>query len=468
MKKTLLFACSFLLAFVTSTNVFATATDTNAVTRTDADTLIAIDDISGCSGNDLNSLFNGTPARTSSSSPQLTDIKISSSNGQITFDSTLKYSDIEIDVSSAGNLYKNEKTSNSGMYDDLILAEMTDINGIHFVQFRVDKNRSEILIVLQLTQSKELLSFNIPIDLNIFDNIYDIADNPLSGKDLEEKIVELYSISHNLIDAKSNSKKYHWASPVCTPQETPAPRGTFNGWAELFRDLKDGSAKLSDHPDVEADFFKGTDWQDDNAWNIPYMVMSYSKPNGPGEYLTQFTLLDIVAQEQRLTNDTYKLVLQLQYNSGALVKYDEHTDILTVMYHDFGLSFDKASVGIGDLTDNAFFIDRTVSRRYLEEGNTVKAFITLYPPADSAISVLEGLSYETNQPATEIHYFPNTYSEQLAKYNGKLVKGIVATTGSNRLTMPGHLINISGTARYDPTKGFSWMLEYEFSCSNFF
>lgn len=139
--------------------------------------------------------------------------------------------------------------------------------------------------------------------------------------------------------------------------------------------------------------------------------------------------------------------------------------MLTVLYFDFGLSFDHVSVGIGDLTDNAFFINRIVSRKYLEEGNLVKAFITLYPPADSAVSVLEGLSDETNQPATEIRYFPDTLSAQLAKHNGKIIKGIVATSATDRLTLPGHLINIGGDAKYDPTKGFSWMWEYEFSCS---
>lgn len=465
MKKILFFVCSLLLVFSTSSNVFATATDPNAELSTDAGALFSVDAISGCSGDDLTSLFDETSARAVDGSPQLTDVEISEANGQLVFDAILKYADIDMRLSSSGDIYKNEKTSNSGTYDDLILAEMADIDGIHFVQFRVDKNKPEIFIVLQLTQSKELLSFNIPIEPDVFNNMYDIADNPLSGKDLEEKIAALYSVSHNLIDAESSTTKYHWSSPVCTTQGSPIPKGTFNGWADLFKDLKDGSAKLSDHPNVEADLFKGTGWQDDNAWNIPYMVMSYSKPNGPGQYLTQFTLLDIITQDHRLNNDTYKLALQLQYSSGALVKYDEYTDMLTVLYFDFGLSFDHVSVGIGDLTDNAFFINRIVSRKYLEEGNLVKAFITLYPPADSAVSVLEGLSDETNQPATEIRYFPDTLSAQLAKHNGKIIKGIVATSATDRLTLPGHLINIGGDAKYDPTKGFSWMWEYEFSCS---
>lgn len=466
MKKALLIATSIFLLFTTPfhANAATVATGSDA-SADDANTLLSFTEISGYSGDTLNDLFNDSQTRASNESPRLAGTRMSITDGQVVFESVLSYNNMDIDLYTSGVLYKNEKTDNSGIHNNLVFAEMDDVNGVHFVQVKFDKDKSELLIILQLTETEELLSFCIPLTKDNFNDFYVAENNPISGRDLEEKIASLYSVSGNLIGAEKGIKEYEWSSPAYSTDSTPMPRGTYNGWANLFNDLKDGSAKLGDHPDVEADFFKGTGWQDDNAWNLPYMVMSYSMENGPSEYLTQFTLLDVTPQNYKTTDDKYQLALQLKYNSGALVSYDIYTDMLTVLYHNFGLSFDEVYVGIGKLTDNAFFINRTVSRKYLESGNLVKAFVTLYTPADIASSVLEGLSMGTNQPATEIEYFEQTFSNQLARYNGKIMKGIVATTEGNRLTMPGHLINIGGIAKYEPTLGFSWTWAYKFYCS---
>lgn len=468
MKKTLFIVLSLFLLLVAPFHINAatTATDSNASVD-DTNTLLSVSEISGCSGDTLSDLFSNSQTRASSENPQLTDIRLSIADGQIVLKSILKYNNADIDLYTSGFLYKNKKTDNAGMHNNLVFAEMNDADGIHFVQFKFDKDKSELFIIIQLTKSKELLSFNVPLTTKIFNDFYNIEDNPISGRALEEKIASLYSVSGNLIDAENNVKEYEWTSPICSTKDAPMPKGTYNGWANLFDDLKDGSAKLSDHPDVEADFFKGTGWQNDNAWNFPYMVMSYSATNGPSEYLTQFTLLDVTAQNYQASDDKYQLALQVKYNSGALVSYDVDTDMLSVLYYDFGLSFNDVYAGIGNLTNNAFFINRTVSRKYLESGNLVKAFVTLYPPAEIASSVLEGLSMGTNQPATEVEYFEQNYSDQLARYQGKIMKVIIATTESNRLTMPGHLINIGGTAKYDTTLGFSWIWQYKFICSPF-
>lgn len=467
MKKILLAVSSLflLLAAPFHSNAATAATGSNA--SIDANTLLFVNEASGLNGDTLNDLFSSSQTRASSGNPQLTDISLSVEDGLMVFESVLKYNSADIDLSTSGVLYKNEETDNSGIHSNLVFAEMDDTNGIHFVQFKFDKNRSELLIILQFTESKELLSFTIPLTTEDFNVFYNIEDNPISGKELEAKIASLYSISRNLIDTEDNTTVYEWTSPVCSTNSAPMPRGTYNGWAGLFSDLEDGSAKLSNHPDVDADFFKGTGWQHDNAWNLPYMLKSYSTTNGPSEYLTQLTLLDVTAQHYQSTDDKYQLALQFQINSGTLVSYDVYTDMLTVLYYDFGLSLEDVQIGIGKLTDNAFFINRTVSRKYLESGNLVKTFVTLYPPAEIASSVLEGLSMGTNQPATEIQYFEQTFSDQLARYQGEIIKGIVATTESNELTLPGHLINIAGLAKYDPSLGFSFTWQYSFRCFSY-
>lgn len=225
MKKINFIVCSFFLLFATSFNAFATATDSNASVNTaNVNTLLSVDKISGCSGDDLTALFNTNQARSVDNAPQLTDIKLSIADDQIVFTSTLKHSDIDVDLYTTGDLYKNEKTANSGMYENLVFAEMDDVEGIHFVQFKADKDSSEIFVVLQFIDSKELLSFNIPINTNTFNNIYNIKENSLSGRELEKKIASLNSVSRNLIDAnKENIKEYKWSSPECKPEKNKAP-----------------------------------------------------------------------------------------------------------------------------------------------------------------------------------------------------------------------------------------------------
>lgn len=217
-KKVCLTICSLFLVFTTSFHVLANTTDSSVPISTDANTLLSVTEISGYSGDDLASLFDGKTAGMAVDSPRLTDIKLSVANEQIVFASTLKYSDLDVDLYTTGDLYKNEKTVNSGMSENLVFAEMDDVEGIHFVQLKVDKDSSEIRIILQFVDSKKLLSFSIPIDTDTFDDIYNIRENPISGRELEKKIANLYSVSRNLVDAnKENVKEFNWSSPENVP-----------------------------------------------------------------------------------------------------------------------------------------------------------------------------------------------------------------------------------------------------------
>lgn len=463
MKKKILIAGTLFFIFSASMNAFASEENDN-VSMDKGEMVLTIDSANGKCGESLSSLFEDVQLFENSESPSLNNIEFFVSDGRLVFNATLRYSGEDVVLNTSGVLYKNKKTERSGVSDTLILAEMDDTQNFHFAQFRFDKISSALLIVLQDIETKELFSFSIPLSEEELEKIDNIEDSPISGSELDEKIVSLYSISHNLIDAETKTDVYQWQSPEYTPGSFKSPRASYNGWKELLTDLEDGTAKLGDHPNVNADFFKGNEWQYDNAWNLPYTVTAYSYVNGP-EYLTQFSLIDVTAQDYPVTSNKYFLALQFKVNDGVIVSYNPNTDILTLLYSDLGISFNNVKVGIGKLTNNAFFIDRTVSRRYVEEGNLVRAFVSLYPPADDILNVLEGLSWGTNQPATEVEYFESTYNNQMSRYEGKLVRGIVASSEENRLVLSDHLINVGGNLSYDPLSSFSWYWAYSYSCA---
>ena len=83
-----------------------------------------------------------------------------------------------------------------------MLAEMNDVDHIHFVQVRFDKERSLLSTVLQSTRDEELFYFETPLEDDTFNELYNLVKNPISEEELEKKILKLYNVSGNLINAE--------------------------------------------------------------------------------------------------------------------------------------------------------------------------------------------------------------------------------------------------------------------------
>ncbi|MBZ4666172.1 hypothetical protein [Mahella sp.] len=436
------------------------------IVATNTGTLFAIDEIGGISASSVDSLFGNNQKISRGVAPKLSNMTLAYENGKLVLHAILTCDSEVIDLVSSGDLYKNEKTDNAETYGNLILGDMSDSDNIHFVQLRIDKEKSLIMIILQAKDTKQLMQFQAPIDHDIFDTLYHAQENQLSGTALEEKIIDLYSVAGNLIDKDSTNmtEESGSMSPVVSTNDI-RPMATYSGWTALINALNaNGSVRLSNYSNIDASVFTSSGWRYDNTWgSTPYSFVSYGLPNGPGEYLIQFALVDIVTQSNSGgASDLWEIGMQARYKDGMLVSYDTYSDMLSVFYYGLGIRFDNYAIGINGLTNNAVFINRSVNRAYYEaSGSIVRAAISVSRPLDTIANVFDYLFPYQDQNINSTQLFDQTYSQQYTRYNGKVIRGIAATTGSNILSRTGHFINVYGTIRYN-TKP-SWRYGYNYT-----
>lgn len=181
----------------------------------DTEVLFQVDQINGKSATSTDTLFEVSVNTTRiASGPQILNFTMGLENAKFVINFDLQYRGSISNIKSYGTLYKNEKTENARTFvENLVLAEMEDAGNIHFVQLLIDKEKSYINLILQEFDTKELLQFEIPIDISLFYKIYDSHTNSIKEKELEEKIIDLYSVDNNLIDAKEVSFKIEGTLP---------------------------------------------------------------------------------------------------------------------------------------------------------------------------------------------------------------------------------------------------------------
>lgn len=426
--------------------------------------LLVFDEITGISASSIGSLFSENQL-SRADGPKLSNVTLTEENGKFVLQGILTNDGKVIDFVSSGDLYKKEKTDNAHTYGNLILGDLSHFKNIHFVQFRIDKDKSSIFIILQTIDTKELMQFELPIDQSIFDALYNSLENKLIGRELEEKIIELYSVGGNLIDADAAVSEAGSISPPVSTNEIEPLATTYNGWDRLINDLNaNGSVILSNYRNIDASVFKGSGWKHDRQWgSTPYAFVSYSTANGPGEYFTQFALVDVITHSlPGGGNDLWNTSIEARYKDGMIVKYDAYSDRLTVEYYGWGLSFNNFAVGTNGLTDQAVFIKRSVSRSYETSGSIVRAALAIYSPADTIVSVFEHLSPYENQNQHDIISYDPTYNLQFIRHNGRVIRGIAASSESNYLSRTGHQVYVGGEIRYNPNTGSSWMNGYSY------
>lgn len=98
-------------------------------------------------------LFNEN-SRANSEPVSIENITLEQNGDEIELCGSLIYDGENINFVSSGVLSKNEKTENAGISENLILGDMSDFGNFHFVQLRIDKDSSEMSIILQEKTAK--------------------------------------------------------------------------------------------------------------------------------------------------------------------------------------------------------------------------------------------------------------------------------------------------------------------------
>lgn len=433
-----------------------------------SDILTKNEETVGTSAINLDSLFSPMVRTIQNNAPKLSNVKLSHKNNELIFTGKLYDGKRSVNLVSSGEFYKNEKTENANIYGNMILGDMCDSGNMHFVQFKIDKDNLCINIILQNKNTNELMEFKVSIDESVFNNIYNAYENSLSGMELERKIIELNSVSKNLINPPSTSTTtIEGIDAMTNIDSNVGSRATYNGWMRLINDLnRNGSVKLSNYSDINSSWLKGAGWMyDNNNGSAPYSFACYSQKNGTYNYMSQFTMLDIIKQSYYVSDTKWQAGMQAKYVDGMIVDYNTLNDVLTVKYYGWGLALNKFELGLNGLTNKAIFINRSVNKKTESSGSIAKGAICLSSTASTISDVWTGIQPYTNQSVNYTELFDQTYSAQYNRYNGKVVRGITESSGTEYLNRAGHFLNVSGTMSYSLGTSTSWWTGYKYTCT---
>jgi len=416
-----------------------------------------VEEITGTSAFSVSDLFNDestTHERSVKSIPTLTDVEIYLEDGYLIFNSILTDENEAVDMNAYGTVYE------MNLGGDL-LADMTNhAEGIHIVQFRINENPTSILVVLQREDTEKLMQFNIYIEDYIYEEISNHVRNSLEGQEL----LDLLSIRNNLItplqdvdgtfeftfDMEFDINETEQFGPI-------QPRRTHSAWRTLLDRLNSGkTAKLSDY-DIDASFFKTEGWHYDVQFGtdipIPYATVIRTIKNGTGEFLIQISMLYYIFN----ISDCYtEVALQSEYHGGVIVKFDARTGILTPHWQ-WGHNYTDVEIAIQVWGEENVFVNRSVNMEANAKAKVVRAALVLVPYANDIVDIFNYLSNSGNQTIGNTVMFDENFHIQSEKHNGKVIRGIHATTGNNRLNKAGHFINVMGNINHGNSRriGFS-------------
>lgn len=446
-----LIGCCFIMLIAFTCNAYA---NTNATESS----LFSCEQVVGNSGQSTQELFSGVQAISDESKPTLSNMSFSYVNNKLVLEGELAYKGENIQVSSSGDIYKNEKTENAGRYDDLILADMKDFGDWHFVQLRIDKNKSSLSIILQNVNSKELLLFQVDMDINQFSTFYNLQDNTIEGVALERKILELYDVSKNLLDNETTEEGYFSYAAPASNEESAAPMATYAGWLALINQLKSsGSANLSTQSNIKASMFDGSGWQTEApevATSNDYVFVTYSKPNGTDEYLAEFALVQFLSGSNEVNTHDYMAFTQANYIDGMTCTYTGYNDTLSVLMYGVGIEFTNVNLAIGDFNTDVFFKNRTAGGVFQDTGSVIRAAIALSPAGD-IYDIWDSLSNHEIVEMNYVTHFEQSYEAQKDAHNGKLIQGISAEYGDYRIIKSGQHFMLQGLV-YLPSYSHWW------------
>lgn len=311
---------------------------------------------------------------------------------------------------------------------------------------------------------------------NLFNNILLTAEKNIKALDLEEnemlhKLLTLYTINDDSSKSPYNSSRVQVSGEVSSEtkniytEPSGAPAVSRNTLKEFIDDLNmHGTVNLSDYS-IPSSFFTNTGWHHYNqtSGSSKFCYSNYSREVDTGEYVSQFAMLDLLAQSISYESDLEEYTLQLELYGGMIVEYSSYTGDVDVMYYNAPLEIDEIDFAISKLRGNLnnIFITRDIYGSVGSNKNYVEAFIGLVPYGEYMEAIWELTdSYEYKSNAIGSNYtFPNTVQGQTEKYGSQnVIRAIYATTGSANFDSSGHYMELRGKFSYQD----SWQLNWEY------
>lgn len=368
------------------TNVFAISDYKASESFEKVEEIASAEDIIGTKGETLEQLFSPIQ-KFDTFQPELSEVKITydSESDRICFYGRLTLSEGQYDILSEGNVYKNVKTENAKTYDNIVLAEMDNSEKWHFVQLKIEKN-NVVNLILQNIDTGSLYQFKIETE-NSFDKIYGVCKNSLEGKPLEEKIMKLYSVHRNLIDAEEetvitesisfDSSDINNKKRISTlSNETDK----YSEWKRLYEDsYRKGTVDL-DNYDLSSNYFSTTGKHNietlqedmDNGKSTSPHIIVYTVENGTGVNLVQIVLGYYTFHEPTASSVT----MQFSFGGSAVFEYTKSTKKATCLYVNPTV-FEKCRLCLSCDSSEGIFIDRYVDGQYFIGSGAVKELLVI-------------------------------------------------------------------------------------------
>lgn len=395
----------------------------------------------------------------------LTDIHLSYKNNDLIFSGTLNHNSKNFYLSTSGQMYKNEKTTNSGEYNNLILTEMKDSNGWHFVRFGLEKGKDYIDIILQNTSNYELLEFMLKIDSALYDLLYDVCKNPISGNELEKKIAELYSINNNLLN--DDIAKTHTNLSGGTNNDKRSLRtSTYNGYLDMINKLKrNKEVSLSSLSDIDIGMFTSKGWHKENNFSsaeTSYNFITCCMPNGPDRYLVQMCLGYGVRTTESIGPGKCEVKLEYHYTDGMLLEYDKTLKKFIVVYYDMGLRFPSMELLISVPKSNAFFTSKLINGYCTNRGNLLPSAIGGWTgtAGQTAIDIINSLGNYSEEPINQNKAYPLTEDGQKAINGNKLIQTIAVSSRNKMIELSNHYLHIEGGIKFSNNVNINFVQKY--------
>lgn len=157
--------------------------------------------------------------------------------------------------------------------------------------------------------------------------------------------------------------------------------------------------------------------------------------------------------------------LQTEIIHGLMLEYDHYSNDLSILYYDFGLTFDDYELVMNKLEDKNVFTSREIDGDMATSPDYARAAIALVPKLSTAYSIWDYITSKETQGLKNEKIFDSTYEKQAERYDGSVIRGINGDFSQYHLDREGHYALLKGQISY-PTDYYTLEFGYRYTASH--